>query len=179
MLQRTRAEKVREIYMMLFPNNLSLKNIEFDNDYLHNLLNPLGLQWRNRKIIDLIKIMKNPIFKVPDKLEELLELPGVGGYIANAFLSLYLGKRAPIIDRNAVRVWGRVFNLNVDKETQKKKWFFDFCLYLTPKYKFKDFNFALLDLSRKICVRKPKCIICPLNSLCEFVRLSARDTRFQ
>jgi len=177
MLQRTRAEKVKEIYTLLLPNNSSIEEITVDSVLLNDLLKPLGLEWRNKKIIELIKKLKEPSFKLPNTIEELLELPGVGVYIANAFVSLYFGKKAPIIDGNAVRVWGRVFTLKIDEETHKKKWFFDICLTLTPENNFKQFNFALLDLSRKICIKKPKCDQCPINVYCEFFKFRGSNTR--
>ena len=48
------------------------------------------------------------------------KLPGVGPYITNAFLSFFANQKAPIIDRNAVRLWSRVFKFEVDAETHKK-----------------------------------------------------------
>jgi len=48
---------------------------------------------------------------VPDEMEELLELPGVGRYIASAVLCFGFGRDVPIVDVNVARVLGRVFGL--------------------------------------------------------------------
>jgi len=87
-------------------------------------------------------------------------------YAASSFLSLHAGVRASIVDSNVVRLYGRIFGLSTDAETRRKKWFLEIAEQLTPDTEFRDFNYALLDLTRKICKKVPLCQDCPINKYC-------------
>ncbi len=105
---------------------------------------------------------------VPEERASLLSLPGVRQYVSNAYLSLHIGLRQPIVDSNVVRLYGRFFGFSFDGETRRKKWLLELAAALTLPRIFKDYNYAILDLARKVCKKKPLCPECPLVLRCEY-----------
>lgn len=169
MLQRTRAEQVAPIYSTFvkrYPDYRTAMNE--DPEIIRELISRLGLNWRARKVIELIEILSEKDGMIPTTKEELIDLPGVGDYIANAFLSMHSGIKAPITDANAVRVWSRILGFEIKGEIRRQKWFSEMCMRLTPDDEHKAFNYALLDFSRTICKTKPLCEECPLQEECSY-----------
>lgn len=103
---------------------------------------------------------------MPKRLNDLLELPGVGPYAAAAYLSLHRGERFPIIDNNITRHYSRLLGKPYKAETRRAKWVRIFAEKLTPYSGCKEFNYALIDFTRLICSIKPRCENCPLVSVC-------------
>ena len=170
MLQRTRAEQVVEVYRMFTTRYPSPEEAVLDEpDRILRLLEPLGLRWRSRKILELICEL-NRLGSIPERFHDLIELPGIGPYAASAYLSFHLGVRAPITDSNAVRLWSRIFGFKRDEETRRKKKFLILAEKMTPSKKFKAFNYAVLDLTRTICKSKPLCHKCPITSYCTYFK---------
>lgn len=165
MLQRTRAEQVVPIYENFVRKYPSLKSAKVDEESLRKILLPLGLNWRIQNIIDLTKDLVETQ-QVPDDYHELIRFHGVGDYVASAFLSFHRDQFYPIIDSNAVRLWGRVFDLDVRPETRRKKSFRRLVQQITPENHCKAFNYTVLDLTRTRCKPKPLCNMCPLDELC-------------
>lgn len=101
--------------------------------------------------------------KVPDNLEDLLEVPGVGRKTANVLLGNAFEIPAIGVDRHVARVSGR---LGLTKNEDPDKIEAD----LTPIVPTKDqvkFCHLLQYHGRRICVaRIPKCPECPIHSLC-------------
>jgi len=164
MLQRTKAEQVLPAYLSF------CNTYQSPRDYISSSPSPfisLGLHWRSdtfKKLADILARQKIPLDK-----SQLLQLPGIGDYIASAFLSLHAGIRAPIIDSNIVRLYGRFFGFPTDGETRRKSWFIELTGRITPKRSFKDFNYAVIDLTRMVCKPKPLCSQCILAKKCSNV----------
>ena len=170
MLQKTRAEQVAPIYLTMTERYPTPKYfLEEDPDKIRELLRPLGLRKRTEKIFELMNVIHEKSCTIPKTKEELMKLPGVGRYSANAFLSFHLGERAPIIDTNAIRLWSRLFGFNLRKGAYRSKWFEELVDKITPEREFKEFNYAVLDYTRSVCKPKPLCELCQLKSLCKFV----------
>ena len=100
---------------------------------------------------------------VPDTIEELTKLPGVGRKTANLVCGDIFGKPAVVTDTHFIRISNRLGFVNstnplvVEKEMRK----------LLPPDKSNDFCHRTVLFGRDICVaRKPKCEICPLNEFC-------------
>lgn len=167
MLQRTRAEQVVPIYnefVQRYPD--FIKALGEDPEKIIELISRLGLSWRAKKVVELLEVLSETDGKIPQEKDKLIRLPGVGDYIANAFLSLHRGVKAPITDSNAVRLWSRVIGFEPIGEIRRRKWFNELCLQLTPDRDYRDFNYALLDFCRNICKTKPMCEECPLKEVC-------------
>ncbi len=164
MLQRTKAEQVLPVFIDFCkkyptPDKYNEKS---------NIFNSLGLQQRNKEFKALAKILSNK--DIPETKEELVKLPGVGEYVACAYLSLHQNKRAVIIDSNVVRLYGRFFGFETDGETRRKKWFINLSEELTPKRNFYLYNYSLLDFPRLICTQKANCKQCMLNKKCKYAK---------
>lgn len=106
---------------------------------------------------------------VPELLEELLKLPGIGRYTAGAIASMVFGQRAPIVDGNVIRVLLRVHNQPIpqtDKSTIAWAWERAAKLVETSSDP-AIFNESMMELGATICVPKgPKCLHCPISDQC-------------
>jgi endonuclease-3 len=102
--------------------------------------------------------------KVPDKMEELVKLPGVARKTANVVLSQAYGKAEGIVVDTHVR---RVSNrLGLTKNTDAEKIEKDL-MKIIPEEKWIDFPFRLILFGRNICKAKnPDCKNCPLYKIC-------------
>lgn len=107
---------------------------------------------------------------VPDSVETLLTLPGVGRYTAGAIASIAYDKADPIVDGNVARVLARVFA--IDEPTNepvvlKKIWALAALLVSASKGGEGDFNQAMMELGAIVCTpRSPSCLVCPLGGSC-------------
>ncbi|MHA1671971.1 MAG: hypothetical protein ACTSV5_15580 [Promethearchaeota archaeon] len=171
MLQKTNASQVEKLFpkfIEIFPNPESIANTS-END-LSKLLQPLGLF--NRRARDLKKtteIILNQGNAVPSEKKTLLNLPGVGDYIANAVLCFAFNKKMPIIDANVGRVIKRIFSFPVKSAPSRDKKLAERMQELIPDRYFKEFNYAILDLAALICIpRKPRCEDCQLTTICDY-----------
>lgn len=167
MLQRTKAEQVDPVYRAFIKRYPNLDAFDEGNDELRSLLQPLGLNWRINMIIELIGELCR-LGYVPSTYEDLVKMPGVGDYVASAFISFHLGRRKPIIDSNVVRVFGRILDAKTDNNTRRKKWFRDYMEKITPDKEFKAFNYAILDFAKSVCRPKPRCYECTISSYCGY-----------
>lgn len=104
--------------------------------------------------------------QVPDSYEELLKLPGIGPYAASAYLSLHRNQRAVLIDANIVRWLCRLLGRAMDGETRREAWVSHLASRLTPPIGFRDYNYAALDFTMKVCAQTAHCEICPLIPFC-------------
>lgn len=170
MLQRTRAEQVVPVFRAFASRYSSPFEASKEQEGIRNLVATLGLNWRGEKIIKLVETLKDLGGNIPTALEGLTSLPGVGTYAASSYLSLHAGIRMSIVDSNAVRLWGRIFGFKTDQETRRKRWFMELAQRVTPQNKFRDFNYAVLDFTRKVCRPKPLHDMCPLTSICKHYR---------
>ena len=175
LLQRTRADQVVPVHRTFaqrYPTPEALA--KESQSGLLSVISPLGLRWRAPLMIRMAGIVADR-GRPPERLEELTALPGVGPYAASAYLSLHRGIRAPIVDANVVRLYGRVFGFPTGPETRRKKWLLRLADEMTPRRSFRQFNYALLDLAMKVCVSRPKCEECPLSQgPCDFDRKRKR-----
>lgn len=167
MLQRTNADQVVSVYKAF------TERYKRPGDLLKNskpgLFNNLGLLKREKRLKALAEILVKQ--KIPEDKKDLLKLPGVGNYIASAYRSLHLGKRDVIIDSNVVRILGRFFVFSTDSETRRKRWLIEFVDQITPIKKFMDFNYGLIDFTRRICKTTPLCNRCVLRRKCNYYQI--------
>ena len=169
LLQRTRAEQVIPVFnefRKTFPDARALAKSRITS--IRRVIRPLGLIWRAEFIKALGKQIERSAGSIPDNYVTLLTLPGVGPYVASAYLSLHREIRQPIIDSNIVRLYCRLLGYQYDGETRRKKWISEFAEFMTPKESFREFNYSLLDFTRKVCAPKPLCLNCPVLDICEY-----------
>ncbi len=101
---------------------------------------------------------------VPDSMEELLKLPGVGRKTANLILGDVYHKPAVVTDTHCIRL-SRRMGLTTEKEPVKVER--DLRAILPPE-KSSDFCHRMVLHGRKYCTaRKPDCEACPLTGICK------------
>ncbi len=102
--------------------------------------------------------------RVPDDMEELITLPGVGRKTANVVLHVLYGKTEGIVmDTHIARVTQRIgFTKEKNPPLAEKK-----MMRVLPKTDWKEWGDLLIQHGRKICdARKPLCEQCVLNDIC-------------
>lgn len=169
LLQRTRAESVVPVYSAFVDRYREVGSLhDATEESIGEIMYPLGLRWRVPLVTSLCRDISDRRGSVPSDYGELLQLPGVGPYVASAFLSLHCGRYAVIVDANVVRFICRLTGAQMDGETRRKRWLLDIAEQLTPRRNTRTFNYALLDFTMEVCTRKPDCGRCPLAArLCK------------
>jgi endonuclease-3 len=106
---------------------------------------------------------------VPDTMEELTELPGVGRKTANVVLGNVFNKNVGIVvDTHVTRLAER---LGLTRETDAVKIEEDL-MPLFPSAQWTMVSHLLIEHGRTICLaRAPRCEVCPLNDLCPASRV--------
>lgn len=102
--------------------------------------------------------------EVPDSMDELVKLPGIGRKTANVILGSGFGKNEGIVvDTHVKRVANR---LKLSDHEDPEKVERDLCR-LVPRSEWTDFGLRMVQHGRYICTaRKPKCAECHLADLC-------------
>ncbi len=100
---------------------------------------------------------------VPDDMEKLIRLPGVGRKTANVVRSVAFGHEAIVVDTHVLRISRR---LGLTKKTDPVKVEFDL-MEKIPRSSWNDLSLQLIYFGREICdARKPRCQSCPLYNPC-------------
>lgn len=102
---------------------------------------------------------------VPNKMEELIKLPGIGRKSANVImLEAFNNPQGIAVDTHAKRIANRI-GLSKEKEPLKIE---QDLLKIIPKEYFKDVNHLLVWHGRNKCnARKPECNTCPIKEYCK------------
>jgi A/G-specific adenine glycosylase len=173
MLQRTRADQVLPVYqdfIQRFPDIRTLCSA--DSDEISKFISRLGLFWRTKLIVKMAEFLsKNYNDKIPSDRLQLLAIPGVGEYVADALLVFAFSKKRTVIDSNVVRVVSRYFGIPLQSEMRRKATFIRFCQSLADDLhsdKIREFNWGLLDHSATVCMPRPRCQKCPLAKRCNY-----------
>ena len=103
--------------------------------------------------------------KVPDKMEDLLLLPGVGRKTANLLLGdIYGAPGSVVCDTHCIRICGRL-GLSSGKEPEKVE---KQLRAILPPEESSDFCHRIVFFGREYCsARAPRCESCPLFDLCK------------
>ncbi len=108
---------------------------------------------------------------VPQTMEELLSLPGVGRKTANLLLGDIFGKPSIVVDTHAKRITGR---LGLTKNTDPTKIEMDLWKIVPEDYG-TTFCHQLVYHGRKLCnARGPKCGQCGLQEVCDYYKKSVK-----
>lgn len=103
--------------------------------------------------------------QLPDNMDELLKLPGVGRKIANLLLGDVFGKEAIVCDTHCIRICGRL-GMYPEKEKDPTK-IENILRDLIDMKEGSDFCHRIVLFGRETCTaRSPQCHICPMNDLC-------------
>ena len=111
--------------------------------------------------------------RVPDTLEQLLDLPGVGSYTAAAVASFAYGRHATVVDTNIRRVHARAVSGRALPAPGLTRAETDLATRLlpAPAATAATWNVAVMELGALVCTaRSPRCGDCPVADLCAWQR---------
>lgn len=166
--QRTRDENTfatSKALFSLYPDSKSLSALK-DDDIKH-LIKAAGMfNQKSKNIIAISKIIEEKYNgEVPDNLEELLELPGVGRKTANIVLFAGFGISALAVDTHVHRISNRLGWIKTenpeDSEFQLMK--------VLPEELWGPINVSMVDFGRTRCKpQNPLCNECEFSPCCAF-----------
>ena len=137
--------------------------------------------WRglgyNRRAIALraaaIRIVEDHGGRIPDTLEALTALPGIGPYTARAVLAFAFDRPVAPLDTNVRRVLERALGPLPAAPGALQSTADGF----VPDAAAAAWSHALMDLGATICVaRTPRCDACPIRTMCRSIRSGATST---
>lgn len=103
--------------------------------------------------------------EVPDDMEKLVELPGVGRKTANVVLSNAFGQDAIAVDTHVFRVSNRI---GIVHTTVPEKTEFEL-MKAIPKKRWSHAHHLMIFHGRRLCkARKPECSECPIKNYCNY-----------
>ena len=171
MLQQTQVDTVIPYYKRFLKTFPTVRRLaKADLAEVLSIWEGLGYYSRARNLHQASReIVSRFKGRIPETLDDLLSLPGIGRYTAGAILSIAFNKEVPILDGNVKRVLSRVFAISGNPSkgnTQALLW--QLSESLIPKGHAGSFNQALMDLGAMICTPKdPQCSDCPLRRVCK------------
>lgn len=124
----------------------------------------------NRRAVNLhrcaVLVVDHHDGRLPDDLEALLRLPGIGPYTARALLAFAWERDVGVVDVNAARVLARTEGRSLTlREVQGR------ADAAVPTGAGWEWNQAVLDLGATICTsRRPRCTTCPVSTVCRWQR---------
>ncbi|MBQ4050621.1 MAG: endonuclease III [Oscillospiraceae bacterium] len=129
------------------------------------IVKPCGLFHTKAKDIIAMSKMLVEVYGgvLPDTVEELTKLPGIGRKTANLVVGDIYGKPAVVTDTHCIRICGKL-GLTEGKDPYKV----EMALWkILPHEKSNDFCHRLVLFGRDVCTaRSPKCGECPLRDIC-------------
>ncbi len=171
--QRTRDENTDEAARRLFEAGYDTpqKLANARPEDLYDLIKPAGMfRQKAERIIKVAReILERFGGKVPDTLEELTSLPGVGRKTANIVLYVSFGKPALAVDTHVHRISNRLgwVKTKTPEETELA------LMEILPKELWGPINGSMVEFGRRICLpRNPRCTECPLRRECEYAKIN-------
>jgi len=109
---------------------------------------------------------------VPEDMDKLVNLPGVGRKTANVVLSAAFGRETIVVDTHVMRISNRL-GLTDKKDPVKIEYEL---INLIPRKAWNDFSLQLIYFGREICdAKKPLCLECPLLKICPSGKKNGSD----
>ncbi len=169
MLQQTQVGTATPYYQRFlerFPDVRALAAAPQD-EVLH-LWSGLGYYARARNLHEAARrVVNDHGGELPDSLDALTGLPGIGRSTAGAILALGFGRRAPICDGNVKRVLSRYFGLREAPGAAADRALWALAEACTPRRRVAAYTQAIMDLGATVCTRtQPDCPRCPLRGDC-------------
>ena len=168
MLQQTQVKTVIPYFINFIKTIPNLKTLsKVKNETLMRSWEGLGYYSRARNLKKTaIKIIKDHNGRLPNSIDELKNLPGIGDYTSKAIMAIAFNKKIIPLDGNVERILKRVFYLRKEDEISKE--------YLNSKIHFfgsssraSDYAQAIMEIGALVCKpNNPLCIKCPISLNC-------------
>ena len=172
LLQQTQAERIAAFVPAFLNDFPSLHALAAsDEASLAERLATLGLQNRRAaRLVALAGVLLDRESRVPNSKAELERLPGVGPYVAAAYMSTVLQEPEPMVDVNMARLIERLYGPRTLADIRYDPHINGIAHRLMHvAARPKEFNWAVLDLGAAHCkARSPSCQGCPLLEVCPF-----------
>ena len=172
MLQQTQVSTVLERYyfpfLKKFPTLQALGEAPLDD--VLKMWEGLGYYNRAKNLHKTAQLLLqeaqlegiNPT--LPQTIDELIKLPGIGKNTAHAVATFAFKKPVPIMEANVKRILCRVHKLTTPTDTS----LWEIAYNLVDKENPFDYNQAMMDIGSLVCTSKnPACVTCPLQEICQ------------
>ena len=161
-------ERVNKTTPALFERCQTVEDFaNIDTQELENLIHPCGFFKNKAKNIKLCakQVLENFNGQVPNNMQDLMNLAGVGRKTANVVLLEVFGIAEGVaVDTHAKRI-SNLVGLSNEKEPEKIE---QDLIKIFPKEYLKDINHLFVWHGRNTCIaRNPKCDICTINTYCK------------
>ena len=174
MLQQTKVITVIPYFNKFIKKFKNLKDLSRCSEVeILKLWEGLGYYRRARNLLKTSKILiEKHKSSLPQSLDEIKKLPGVGEYTANALLGFVHDRPTIAFDGNVKRIFSRILNktesrINFKTLLEKNR------KNLLSTSRGSDYVEALMEFGALICKPKdPKCKICNLNKVCKYFKSS-------
>jgi endonuclease-3 len=171
---RTRDETTTKVVKTLFKRFKNAKELAEGNlEEIKQIIHSIGFyNVKAKRIIEVSQlIVKRFDGKVPNSIEKLLELPGVGRKTANCVLVYGFNKPTIPVDTHVHRISNRIGLVNT-KTPEKTE--IELNNIINKKYWLR-LNNIFVMYGQNICLpMAPKCELCELKKMCKFYHASAK-----
>ena len=164
---RTKDQTTKEVAQRLFLTVTNQKDLEkISLEELQQLIYPIGFYKNKAKQLKQLPLVLKKEFnnKLPQTIEELIKLPGVGRKTANLVVAVAFKKPAICVDTHVHRItnrWGYL-STKTPFETEMK------LREILPKKYWLDINWMLVSFGQAHCTpRNPQCQSCPVKQFCK------------
>jgi len=160
-----RVDMITPILYEKYPNVKALAEAPVEE--IEKIVRPCGLgKSKARDISACMKVINEKYGgNVPDNMEELLALPGVGRKSANLIMGDIFGKPAIVTDTHCIRLSnliGLVDGIKEPAKVEKELW------KIIPPDEGNNLCHRFVLHGRAVCVaRRPECLVCCLNDICK------------
>lgn len=140
--------------------------LRIDLEELQGLIYPVGLYRRKARLLKEVsrRLLEDFAGRVPDNMEELLSLRGVGRKTANLVLAQGYGREALAVDVHVHRVANRLGLVNSSKPEKTEQRLKE----LIPKELWSSVNLLFVQFGKGVCRPvSPSCCLCPISDMCE------------
>jgi A/G-specific adenine glycosylase len=171
MLQQTQVQRVLPKYEQFLASFPALADLAAAStaDVIFVWV-PLGYNMRAVRLQSIARqVMEEYDGSIPDAIEELLKLKGIGRYTAGAIACFAFKKQVAMVDTNIHRVLHRIFlGLDLSEPWLTNDQRLTFAEQVLPDGKAYDWNQALMDLGATTCTSaNPQCSRCPVQDVCK------------
>ena len=164
---QTTDQQVNKITPKLFASYKSIKDFAaVDISRLENDIKSIGLYRNKAKSIkhSAIMLLHEYEGKMPENLDEIIKLPGVGRKTGSVVLGTWFGKAEGIVVDTHVKRISRLLGITGEKEPLKIE---NDLMKVISKKDWIILTHLLIDHGRAVCIaRRPRCEVCNLSSVC-------------
>src|SRR6266700_2242837 len=171
MLQQTQVDRVLPKYQQFLSSFPTIADLAAapTADVISTWV-PLGYNMRAVRLQSIARqVLAEYDGRIPDTIDELLKLKGIGRYTAGAIACFAYHKQVATVDTNIRRVLHRIFlGLEQPEPRINDAQMLDLAEQVLPEGKAYNWNQALMDLGATICTsNNPECTRCPLQETCQ------------